>query len=71
MTDTPTTMNVRGITPWTRTRIRHAARARGMTIAAYLAALVELHDRIRVLADDGDLTMTDELETLGLQTVRA
>ena len=68
MTDT---MNVRGIAPETRERIRHSARARGMTIAAYLAALVELHDRIRVLADDGDLTMTDELEAFGLQTVRA
>ena len=70
MTDTPTTMNVRGIAPETRERIKYAARARGMTIAQYLAALVDLHDRIRALADDGDLTMTDELEGLGLQAVR-
>ena len=61
----------RSISSETRERIRHAARARGMTIAQYLAALVELHDRIRALADDGDLTMTDELDMLGLQAVRA
>ena len=61
----------RSISSETRERIRHAARARDMTIAQYLAALVELHDRIRALADDGDLTMTDELDMLGLQAVRA
>ena len=37
--------------PETRERIRHAARARGMTIDVYLTALVELHDDMRNQAE--------------------
>ena len=62
----------RSISSETRERIRHAARARGMTIAVYLAALVELHDDMRNQAEhQGDPFARTMLETLGLQTVQA
>jgi hypothetical protein len=50
-------------------RFRAAAGARGLTHAQYLAALVELHARLRELADGGDEQAKRELETLGLSTV--
>jgi hypothetical protein len=50
-------------------RYRAAAGGRGMTHAQYLTALVELHARIRALADDGDEAARAALDELGLQTV--
>ena len=50
-------------------RYRAAAGGRGMTHAQYLTALVELHARIRALADAGDEKARETLEELGLQTV--
>src|SRR5512134_2616296 len=50
-------------------RYRAAAGGRGMTHAQYLTALVELHARVRALADAGDEQARDTLEDLGLQTV--
>jgi hypothetical protein len=50
-------------------RYRAAAGGRGMTHAQYLTALVELHARIRALADSGDEKARETLEELGLQTV--
>jgi hypothetical protein len=50
-------------------RYRAAAGGRAMTHAQYLTALVELHARIRALADAGDQGAKDALEELGLQTV--
>lgn len=72
----PTTLNVRGIDDAAAQRIKRAAAARGMTIGEYLARLVDLHDAIRARADHGgddqaDPALAAELESLGLQTVRA
>ena len=50
-------------------RARRAAAARGMTISAYLAALVDLHDAARARADAGDDALQAKLAALGLQTV--
>jgi hypothetical protein len=50
-------------------RYRAAAGGRGMTHAQYLTALVELHSRVRALADGGDEKARDTLDELGLQTV--
>jgi hypothetical protein len=40
-----------------------------MTHAQYLTALVELHARVRALADAGDEKAREALDELGLQTV--
>jgi hypothetical protein len=50
-------------------RYRAAAGGRAMTHAQYLTALVELHARIRALADAGDEKARETLQELGLQTV--
>jgi hypothetical protein len=50
-------------------RYRAAAGGRGMTHAQYLTALVELHARIRTLAEGGDEAARSTLDELGLQTV--
>lgn len=50
-------------------RYRAAAGGRGMTHAQYLTALVELHARIRALADAGDEKARAALDELGLETV--
>ena len=50
-------------------RFRAAAGGRGMTHAQYLTALVELHAKIRELADGGDAEARTALDELGLQTV--
>ena len=50
-------------------RFRASAGGRGMTHAQYLAALVELHESMRVRADAGDGELAAELERLGLSTV--
>ena len=50
-------------------RYRAAAGGRAMTHAQYLTALVDLHARIRALADAGDQGAKDALAELGLQTV--
>ncbi len=68
--------NIRNLDADTFARIKAAARARNMTIGAYLAALVDLHDVARALADTpevhGGLPQLDiELHALGLQTVTA
>jgi hypothetical protein len=54
----------------TAKRFRQAAGGRGLTHAQYLAALVELHDAMRGLADEaGEERVRAELERLGLTTV--
>ena len=50
-------------------RYRAAAGGRAMTHAQYLTALVELHGKIRELADGGDTAARTALDELGLQTV--
>ena len=50
-------------------RYRAAAGGRAMTQAQYLTALVELHARIRALAEGGDKAARSALDGLGLQTV--
>ena len=53
----------------TAQRFRAAAGGRSLTHAQYLAALVELHRRLREAADDGDERIAKELEALGLSSV--
>jgi hypothetical protein len=53
----------------TAQRFRAAAGARGLTHAQYLAALVALHEAMRVRGDAGDAELATELERLGLSTV--
>ena len=50
-------------------RYRAAAGGRAMTHAQYLTALVELHAKVRELADAGDAAARAALDELGLQTV--
>ena len=53
----------------TAMRFRAAAGGRGLTYAQYLAALVELHETARRVAESGNEAVAAELERLGLQTV--
>lgn len=53
----------------TAARFRGAAGGRGLTHGQYLAALVELHERMRALADTENEAVRLELEALGLTTV--
>jgi hypothetical protein len=53
----------------TAMRFRAAAGGRGLTHAQYLAALVELHGRLRARADAGDEVAQATLAELGLGTV--
>jgi hypothetical protein len=50
-------------------RFRGSAGGRGLTHAQYLTALVDLHRKVRELADAGDERLARELETLGLASV--
>jgi hypothetical protein len=66
---------IRGIDAGALEAFRRGASARGMTQGDYLAALVQLHARMRILADtppeeDGYEQVGVELEVLGLSTVR-
>jgi hypothetical protein len=53
----------------TAMRFRGSAGGRGMTHAQYLTALVDLHRRVRELADTGDEQLQHELSELGLASV--
>jgi hypothetical protein len=53
----------------TAARFRAAAGGRSLTHAQYLAALVELHRRLRDAADAGDERVAKELDALGLASV--
>ena len=53
----------------TAARFRAGAGGRSLTHAQYLAALVELHRRLREAADGGDEQIAKELEALGLSSV--
>jgi len=64
-------LNIRAMPRAIRDRITSGAGARNMTLAQYLAALVELHDLARARIADGDVVTIDDLEGLGLQTVTA
>jgi hypothetical protein len=50
-------------------RFRGSAGGRGMTHAQYLSALVDLHKRVRELADAGNDQLRQELDGLGLASV--
>ena len=60
---------LRSVPRATARRFRAAAGGRGMTHAHYLAALVQLHESMRVRADAGDGSLAAELERLGLTTI--
>ena len=67
-------LRIRSVFIDTAERFARNAAARGMPQSEYLTALVEMHDRMRALADtptsDGRwLQVGAELEALGLQTV--
>ena len=53
----------------TAMRFRGSAGGRGLTHAQYLAALVELHGRVRGLADAGNAELEKLLDELGLASV--
>ena len=53
----------------TTMRFRGSAGGRGLTHAQYLTALVDLHQRVRELADAGDERLRRELDALGLASV--
>jgi hypothetical protein len=65
-----TALNVRRIDAEAAARIRRAARARGLTIGAYLARLVELHQAACAMADGRKKALDALLKRLGLETVR-
>lgn len=50
-------------------RFRAGAGGRALTHAQYLVALVELHARVRALAEAGDAQAAAALDELGLQSV--
>lgn len=58
-------LNVRGIDPATHAAINRAARARGITNASYLTALVTLHQRMQLMAQ-ASRAVAAELEALHL-----
>jgi hypothetical protein len=60
---------LRSVPRATAQRFRAAAGGRGLTHAQYLAALVQLHEAMRLRADGGDGDLAAELERLGLSTV--
>src|SRR3954467_8622485 len=60
---------LRSVPRTTAQRFRAAAGGRGMTHAQYLAALVQLHEAMRVRADGGAADLAAELARLGLSTV--
>lgn len=63
---------VTGVPPEALKRFRVAAGARGMEPGQYLARLVELHEAMRRLADDGGhAEVAAVLTSLGLATVTA
>jgi hypothetical protein len=53
----------------TAARFRAGAGGRSLTHAQYLAALVELHRRLREAADGGDERIAKDLDALGLSSV--
>lgn len=65
-------LNIRHMDRNARERLSRAARARGMTLAQYVTALVDLHDAIRDLADGpSDPAAIRILSALGLESVTA
>jgi hypothetical protein len=53
----------------TAMHFRGSAGGRGLTHAQYLKALVDLHARVRGLADEGDEALKALLDELGLASV--
>lgn len=64
------TINIRGLTSATLHQFRTGARARGMTQANYLGALLDLHSAMRT-ASQNDADTQELLASLGLATVSA
>ena len=71
----PILIAIRGVSADTLAQFRRGAAMRGTSQAQYLAALLELHARMRALADIPTPAgrweqVATELEALGLQTMR-
>lgn len=64
-------LNIRHMDRSARERLSRGARARGMTLAQYVQALVDLHDDCRQFADAGDVVFQGLLESKGLESVTA
>ena len=65
-------LNIRHMDRTARERLSRGARARGMTLAQYVEALVDLHDALRMTADsdyDPNGYAQATLEALGLESV--
>ena len=62
------TLYIRNVDPGAHDSLRVKAAARGWTIGKLIAALDELHDCTRQIADDGDAGMMAALVALGLET---
>jgi hypothetical protein len=65
---TATMMTIR-TTAATKAALIQAAHARGLSVGQYVAALYELHNHMRALADGGNELIQSTLTALGLQTV--
>lgn len=67
---------VAGLDATTTAKFRRGASVRGWTLAKYLKALVELHERCRAIADSPldqpamPENIRAELQKLGLQSIR-
>ena len=72
MTDTTTTLYIRGVSRSTALTMKHAAAIRRETLGTYLGRLVILHESLRNLVDEPDESFTIQklLTDLGLATVR-
>ena len=62
-------MLIRNMDTAVRDAIVRAAKARGLTLSAYLTKLHALHNAVRTKADAGDTALQRELVALGLQTL--
>ena len=69
--EAPTDLLVRGMSPRALERFKVGSGARALKYADYLAALLDLHDARRRLADSGDDDVAAILTELGLSTVTA
>lgn len=63
-------INIRECSVETREKFKVRAHLRNLNLAEYLAKLISMHDRFRVLADNGNKQIAKELRELGLQSLR-
>ncbi|MDE2104165.1 MAG: hypothetical protein KGL39_43410 [Patescibacteria group bacterium] len=64
-------LNIRHMDRNARDRLSRGARARGMTLAQYVEALVDLHHGSMAIAHDNNSAIRELLLSLGLESVTA